>query len=214
MERILIAQDRKGPHPASMGIVEILGIAGSVSLLSGWRLYLCIFATGLAMRFGAWPLPEHLQALQVLANPMVIGLAGFAASVEFLADKVPWIDSAWDMIHTAIRPIGGAVLALALADPSDPTTQVIAFILGGGASLLTHGAKAGTRAAVNTSPEPFSNIAVSTAEDVASAGLLWGVYSYPAAAAGVAVFILAGTIGLLIVARSLLKKLFGKTEPG
>lgn len=197
-----------------MGIVEILGIAGSVSLLSGWRLYLCIFATGLAMRFGAWPLPEHLQALQVLANPMVIGLAGFAASVEFLADKVPWIDSAWDMIHTAIRPIGGAVLALALADPSDPTTQVIAFILGGGASLLTHGAKAGTRAAVNTSPEPFSNIAVSTAEDVASAGLLWGVYSYPAAAAGVAVFILAGTIGLLIVARSLLKKLFGKTEPG
>lgn len=197
-----------------MGIVEILGIAGSVSLLSGWRLYLCIFATGLAMRFGAWPLPEHLQALQVLANPMVIGLAGFAASVEFLADKVPWIDSVWDMIHTAIRPIGGAVLALALADPSDPTTQVIAFILGGGASLLTHGAKAGTRAAVNTSPEPFSNIAVSTAEDVASAGLLWGVYSYPAAAAGVAVFILAGTIGLLIVARSLLKKLFGKTEPG
>ena len=197
-----------------MGIVEILGIAGSVSLLSGWRLYLCIFATGLAMRFGAWPLPEHLQALQVLANPMVIGLAGFAASVEFLADKVPWIDSAWDMIHTAIRPIGGAVLALALADPSDPTTQVIAFILGGGASLLTHGAKAGTRAAVNTSPEPFSNIAVSTAEDVASAGLLWGVYSYPAAAAGVAVFILAGTIGLLIAARSLLKKLFGKTEPG
>ena len=197
-----------------MGIVEILGIAGSVSLLSGWRLYLCIFATGLAMRFGAWPLPEHLQALQVLANPMVIGLAGFAASVEFLADKVPWIDSAWDMIHTAIRPIGGAVLALALADPSDPTTQVIAFILGGGASLLTHGAKAGTRAAVNTSPEPFSNIAVSTAEDVASAGLLWGVYSYPAAAAGVAGFILAGTIGLLIAARSLLKKLFGKTEPG
>ncbi len=197
-----------------MGIVEILGIAGSVSLLSGWRLYLCIFATGLAMRFGAWPLPEHLQALQVLANPMVIGLAGFAASVEFLADKVPWIDSAWDMVHTAIRPIGGAVLALALADPSDPTTQVIAFILGGGASLLTHGAKAGTRAAVNTSPEPFSNIAVSTAEDVASAGLLWGVYSYPAAAAGVALFILAGTIGLLIAARSLLKKLFGKTEPG
>ncbi len=197
-----------------MGIVEILGIAGSVSLLSGWRLYLCIFATGLAMRFGAWPLPEHLQALQVLANPMVIGLAGFAASVEFLADKVPWIDSAWDMVHTAIRPIGGAVLALALADPSDPTTQVIAFILGGGASLLTHGAKAGTRAAVNTSPEPFSNIAVSTAEDVASAGLLWGVYSYPAAAAGGALFILAGTIGLLIAARSLLKKLFGKTEPG
>ena len=198
-----------------MGIVEILGIAGSVSLLSGWRLYLCIFATGLAMRFGAWPLPEHLQALQVLANPIVIALSGFAASVEFMADKVPWIDSAWDMIHTAIRPIGGAVLALALADPSDPTTQVIAFILGGGASLLTHGAKAGTRAAVNTSPEPFSNIAVSTAEDVASAGLLWGVYAYPQIAAGVALFILAAAIGLLLTARAVLKKLFGgRTETG
>lgn len=214
MERIWIAHGLEPPHPAGMGIVEILGIAGSVSLLSGWRMYLCIFATGLAMRFGAWPLPEHLQALQVLANPIIIGLSGFAASVEFLADKVPWIDSAWDMIHTAIRPIGGAVLALALADPSDPTTQVIAFILGGGASLLTHGAKAGTRAAVNTSPEPFSNIALSTTEDVASAGLLWGVYAYPQFAAGIAVFILAAAIGLLLAARVVLKKLFGRTEPG
>lgn len=196
-----------------MGIVEILGIAGSVSLLSGWRLYLCIFATGLAMRLGAWPLPEHLQALQVLANPIVIGLSGFAASVEFLADKVPWIDSAWDMVHTIIRPVGGAVLALALADPSDPTTQVIAFILGGGASLLTHASKAGTRAAVNASPEPFSNIAVSTVEDVASAGLLWGVYTYPAIAAGVAVFVALVAVGLLIAARALFRKLFGRKDP-
>lgn len=196
-----------------MGIVEILGIAGSVSLLSGWRLYLCIFATGLAMRLGAWPLPEHLQALQVLANPIVIGLSGFAASVEFLADKVPWIDSAWDMVHTIIRPVGGAVLTLALADPSDPTTQVIAFILGGGASLLTHASKAGTRAAVNASPEPFSNIAVSTVEDVASAGLLWGVYTYPAIAAGVAVFVALVAVGLLIAARALFRKLFGRKDP-
>ena len=196
-----------------MGIVEILGIAGSVSLLSGWRLYLCIFATGLAMRLGAWPLPEHLQALQVLANPIVIGLSGFAASVEFLADKVPWIDSAWDMVHTIIRPVGGAVLALALADPSDPTTQVIAFILGGGASLLTHASKAGTRAAVNASPEPFSNIAVSTVEDVASAGLLWGGDTYPAIAAGVAVFVALVAVGLLIAARALFRKLFGRKDP-
>ncbi|MCW1401249.1 DUF4126 domain-containing protein [Novosphingobium sp. MW5] len=195
-----------------MGIAEILGIAGSVSLLSGWRLYLCIFATGLAMRLGTWPLPEHLQALQVLANPIVIGLSGFAASVEFLADKVPWIDSAWDMVHTVIRPVGGAVLALALADPSDPTTQVIAFILGGGASLLTHASKAGTRAAVNASPEPFSNIAVSTAEDVASAGLLWGLYNYPGIAAGVAVLLLLLAVALLLAARALFRKLFGRRD--
>ncbi|MFM5908754.1 MAG: DUF4126 domain-containing protein [Novosphingobium sp.] len=192
-----------------MGIVEILGIAGSVSLLSGWRLYLCIFGTGLAMRYGAWPLPEHLAALKVLANPMVIGLSGFAASIEFLADKVPWIDSLWDMVHTAIRPIGGAVLALALADPSDPAVQVIAFILGGGASLLTHGAKAGARAAVNTSPEPFSNIAVSTAEDVASAGLLWGAYNYPQVAVAIAGGLLLFAVVLLVAARALFRRLFG-----
>lgn len=194
-----------------MGIMEILGIAGSVSLLSGWRLYLCIFATGLAMRFGVWPLPEHLAALKVLAHPMVIGLSGFAASVEFLADKVPWIDSLWDMVHTAIRPIGGAVLALALVDPSDPMTQVVAFILGGGASLLTHGAKAGARAAVNTSPEPFSNIAVSTAEDLASAGLLWGAYNYPQAAVVIAGGLLLFAVVLLVAARALFKRLFGST---
>jgi hypothetical protein len=197
-----------------MGIVEILGIAGSVSLLSGWRLYLCLFGTGLAMRYGAWPLPEHLAALKVLANPMVIGISGFAASVEFLADKVPWIDSLWDMVHTAIRPIGGAVLALALADPSDPVVQVIAFILGGGASLLTHGAKAGARAAVNTSPEPFSNIAVSTAEDVASAGLLWGAYAYPQVAVGIAGGLLLFAVVLLVAARALFKRLFGsRSDP-
>ncbi|PLK27364.1 DUF4126 domain-containing protein [Novosphingobium sp. TH158] len=196
-----------------MGIIEILGIAGSVSLLSGWRLYLCIFATGLAMRFSAWPLPEHLAALKVLANPMVIGLSGFAASVEFLADKVPWIDSGWDMVHTAIRPIGGAVLALALVDPSDPATQVIAFILGGGASLLTHGAKAGARAAVNTSPEPFSNIAVSTAEDITSAGLLWGAYAYPQVAAVIAGALLLFAVILLFAARALFRRLFGSRDP-
>lgn len=195
-----------------MGIMEILGIAGSVSLLSGWRLYLCVFATGLAMRFGAWPLPEHLAVLKALANPVVIGVSGFAASIEFLADKVPWIDSLWDMVHTTIRPIGGAVLALALADPSDPATQVIAFILGGGAALLAHGAKAGVRAAVNTSPEPFSNIAVSTTEDVASAGLLWGAYNYPQVAAGIAGSLLLFAVFLLLAARALFRRLFGSTE--
>lgn len=192
------------------GIAEILGIAASVSLLSGWRIYLCIFATGLAMRLGAWPLPEHLQALKVLGNPMVIGLSGFAASVELMADKIPWIDSAWDAVHTVIRPLGGAVLALALVDPADPTTQVIAFILGGGASLLTHGAKAGTRAAVNVSPEPFSNIALSTGEDVASAGLLWAAYAWPTVAGVIALVLLAGAIGLLLLARKLARWLFGE----
>ena len=129
-----------------LGIIEILGIAGSVSLLSGWRLYLTVLATGLAMKFNMLPLPEHLASLQVLANPWVMGAAGSAAVLEFFADKVAWLDTIWDTIHTFIRPVGGAMLALAVVDPSDPVTQVIAFLLGGGASLLAHGGKAGARA--------------------------------------------------------------------
>ncbi len=196
-----------------MGIVEILGLAASVSLLAGWRLYLSIFATGLAMHFGWVPLPEHLHSLQVAASPWVIGVAAIAALAEFSADKVVWIDSLWDTVHTAIRPIGGALLALALVDPSDPATQVIAFILGGGASLLSHGAKAGTRAAVNTVPEPVSNVVVSSAEDVASAGLLWVVYAHPVVAFGVAGVLLIAALGLLWQVRKVFKWLAGSKTP-
>jgi hypothetical protein len=195
-----------------LGIIEILGIAGSVSLLAGWRLYLCVLATGLAMTYGVLPLPEHLASLQVLANPWVMGAAGAAALLEFFADKVAWLDSVWDTIHTFIRPIGGALLAMAVIDPSDPATQAIAFILGGGASLLAHGGKAGARAVVNTSPEPFSNVAVSTVEDVATGGLLYLAYAHPLAAAGVAVALLLLAIALLLMARRVFKRIFAR-EP-
>ena len=100
-----------------MDVMAVLGLAGSVSLLAGWRLYLSIFATGLAMRLGALPLPEHLHGLDVLANPWVMGVSGVAAVTEFFADKVMWLDSIWDAVHTLIRPIGGAVLALAMVTP-------------------------------------------------------------------------------------------------
>ena len=163
----------------ALGIVEILGIAASASLLAGWRLYLVVLATGIAMRSGAVPLPEHLASLQALANPWVMGIAGFGAFCEFFADKIAWLDSAWDAVHTLVRPLGGALLALAIVDPGDPATQAIAFLLGGGGALLAHGGKAGARAVVNTSPEPVSNIAVSGVEDVATAGLLWAAYDYP-----------------------------------
>ena len=197
-----------------MGIVEILGLAASVSLLSGWRLYLCVLATGLAMHFDMLPLPEHLAALKVLAIPWVMGAAGLAAFVEFFADKIAWLDSAWDTLHTVIRPLGGALLALAVVDPADPATQAIAFILGGGATLLAHGGKASARAAVNTSPEPFSNVVVSTAEDVVAGGLLVLAYTYPAAAGVMALALLALTIWLLLLARRVLKRIFGARAPG
>ncbi|MXO86710.1 DUF4126 family protein [Altererythrobacter aurantiacus] len=191
-----------------MGIVELLGIAGSISLLSGWRLYLSIAATGLAMRFGAIPLPEQLAALDALANPWIIGIALFGAGAEFFADKVMWLDTLWDSVHTLIRPVGGALLALAIVDPGDPAWQVIAFLLGGGGALLAHGGKAGARAVVNASPEPVSNIAVSSMEDIASVGALWIVYEYPYVAAVVAVILLAIAVGLLLIARRLVRRLF------
>ena len=197
-----------------MGIMEIIGIAGSVSLLAGWRLYLSIFATGLAMRLGAIPLPEHLASLDVLANPWVMGIAALAALAEFLADKVMWLDSAWDAVHTFVRPIGGALLALAIVDPSDPAVQVVAFLLGGGASFAAHAGKAGARGVVNASPEPVSNIAVSTAEDVATVGLLYLAYEFPLIAAGIAVVLLGLTIWLLVMARRIIGKLLGRrNEP-
>ena len=193
-----------------MGIAEILGVAASVSLLAGWRLYLAVLATGLAMRFGALPLPEHLQSLQVLANPWVMGVAGFGAVMEFFADKVAWLDSAWDAIHGFVRPIGGALLALAVVDAGDPATQAIAFLLGGAGALVAHGGKAGARAMVNASPEPFSNVVVSTGEDLATAGLLALAFSYPVIAGGIALALLALAAWLLLLARRVLKRVFGR----
>lgn len=199
--------------PQTFGIIEVLGLAGSMSLLAGWRLYLVVLATGIAMRTGAVPLPEHLAGLQVLANPWIMGVAGIGALCEFFADKVAWLDSAWDAVHTVVRPLGGALLALAIVDPGDPVTQVIAFLLGGGGALLAHGGKAGARAVVNTSPEPFSNVAVSGLEDVATASLLWLAYEYPYVSAVIALVLLLSAIGLLLLARRLVRSLFTPRPP-
>jgi len=190
-----------------MGVTELLGLAASISLLAGWRLYLCVFATGLAMHFGWLPLPSHLHALQVLASWWVIGAAGVGALAEFFADKVMWIDSAWDTIHTLVRPVGGALLALAIVNPQDPQWQVVALLLGGGASLLAHSAKAGTRAVVNTSPEPVSNAAISTGGDVLTGGLLYVVLAHPAIAGAVAILLALAAVAALLLLRRLTRRL-------
>ena len=196
-----------------MGIVEILGIAGSISLLAGWRLYLTILATGTAMHFGWLPLPDHLAALKVLAEPWVLGVAAIGTIAEFFADKVAWVDSAWDAIHSFVRPLGGALLALALVDATDPVWQVVAFLLGGGGALLSHGAKATTRAVVNVSPEPFSNVAVSASEDVATGGLLALAIAFPALAIGIAILLAIAAIAVIWLLGRLLRNIRRALDP-
>ena len=190
-----------------MGAVELVGVAASLSFLAGWRLYACIAAVGLAMRFGVIDLPQKIQALDALANPWVIGVAALGAVAELVADKVMWFDTLWDGAHTLVRPLGGALLALAIVDASDPAWQVVVFMLGGGAALLSHSAKASARAAVNTSPEPVSNVAVSGFEDVMTAGGQWLVLSQPHIAIAVAVGLLLCALGVLYVSWRILRSL-------
>jgi len=190
--------------------VELIALASTASLLAGWRLYLVTLVTGLAMKFGWIDLPERLHALDVIANNWVIGIAAVGTIAEFFADKVAWVDSAWDAIHSFIRPLGGALLSLAIIDAGDPTWQVASFLLGGGAAFVAHAGKAGARTLINASPEPFSNVIVSTAEDVATGGLLALAIANPIAAALISAILVVLSLWLVVAARRLLRRLVGE----
>ena len=190
-----------------MSAVELIALASTVSLLAGWRLYLVTFAVGIAMKLGWIALPDQLRALDVLANNWIVGLAAIGALAEFFADKIPWVDSAWDAVHSFVRPIGGALLSMAIVDGADPTWQVGSLLLGGGAAFLSHAGKAGARTLVNASPEPFSNVVVSTGEDVATGGLLALAIAYPIAAAAIALLMVGLSLWLVIAARRMLRRI-------
>ena len=196
-----------------MTAVELIALASTVSLLAGWRLYLVTFAVGLAMKFGWVGLPEQLRALDVLANNWIIGIAGAGALAEFFADKIAWVDSAWDAIHSVVRPIGGALLSLAIVDAGDPAWQVGSFLLGGGAAFLAHAGKAGARALVNTSPEPVSNIVVSTGEDIATGALLALAIANPIAAVLIAIILVLLSLWLVFAARRALRRFIEPKRP-
>jgi hypothetical protein len=159
--------------------LNLLGVALGLAALAGINLYLTVFVTGLAIHFHWITLAPAYQSLDVLGDPIIITVAGILYVLEFFADKIPWVDSAWDAVHTVIRPIGGALLAIqVLGQPSPAFTAMIA-LLAGGTSLVSHTAKSATRLATNTSPEPFSNIALSFAEDLAVFGGLALIYNNP-----------------------------------
>jgi len=193
--------------------IELIALAASTSLLAGWRLYLVTLITGLGMKFGWVALPEQLQALDVLANNWVLAIAAVGTFAEFFADKIAWVDSAWDAIHSFIRPLGGALLSLAIIDSGDPAWQVGSFLLGGGAALIAHAGKAGARTLVNTSPEPFSNVIVSTTEDIATGGLLALAIANPIAAALIAFGLVLLSLWLVFTARRALRNLIEHINP-
>jgi hypothetical protein len=146
-----------------MEALQTLGTALGLTALAGINLYLTVFVTGLAIRM-EW-LTNYPQGLEVLADPVVLIIAGVFMVVEAIADKCPYVDNAWDAIHTVIRPAGGIMLALVAVGDVTPAAQVVAALIGGSVTFTSHSLKAGTRLLVNTSPEPFSNILLSTAED-------------------------------------------------
>jgi hypothetical protein len=153
-----------------------LALAGALAWGAGLRLYLVVFGLGLAGAYGWLPLPEHLR---LLANPVVVGAAGFMAFVELFADKLPWLDSLWDGLQTFVRIPAGAALAAGVFGDSGAGIALAAALLGGSVTAATHFSKAGARAAANTSPEPFSNLGLSFAEDALVLGGGWLAITHP-----------------------------------
>ncbi len=159
-----------------MEALASLATAAGLGWASGIRLYAVVFFLGLLQYFGIYALPESLHTL---GSPWVMGAAGFMFLVEFLADKIPGFDSVWDAAQTFIRIPAGALLAAAAVAGGDPGMSLAAGILGGAVAASSHMTKAGTRALINTSPEPFSNWTASASEDALSLGVLWTALFHP-----------------------------------
>jgi Domain of unknown function (DUF4126) len=161
-----------------MNPVETLGLALGAGFSSGLNLYATIATLGLLQRFGVIHLPASLQ---VLGHPWVLGIAVALYAIEFLADKIPYVDTVWDAIHTLIRPPAAALLAYSAAVSAPTEWRWGAALLAGGVALTSHGTKASARAAANMSPEPFSNWSLSFGEDVLAVWLTWMATAHPRA---------------------------------
>ncbi|MDI6792058.1 MAG: DUF4126 domain-containing protein [bacterium] len=174
-----------------MQTLQLLSTALGLSALAGINLYLTVFALSLSLNLDWIALSPEMQQLEILGHPVILLVSGFLYFVEFFADKVPWVDSMWDAVHTAVRPLGAAFLAITVLGEADPTLEVLAALLCGGVALAAHTTKAGARLAINTSPEPVSNIAVSVGEDVVVIGGLVLIYQHPIISAVLVLLFLA-----------------------
>jgi hypothetical protein len=174
-----------------MDQLQIIASALGLSALAGIRLYATVLAVGLIIRNQWFSLPQALNGLSILADTRILIAAGVFMVIEFAADKVPWIDSAWDSFHTFVRPIGAVLLTGALGAELDPVWKMLLMILGGTVALTSHGAKSATRVAVNHSPEPASNILLSAAEDLAVPAGIWLTMNHPLIMGGIVLVCLA-----------------------
>lgn len=185
--------------PATPALAELVGLVLGSSFAAGLNLYATVLIAGLVQLAGWTVLPG---ALGVLAHPAVLGVAGALFLVEFLADKVPFVDNAWDAVHTFIRPAAAALLAAGAFAGLPDGYKMGAALLAGTVALTSHGAKASTRAAANVSPEPVSNWILSTAEDLLAAGLTWLATAHPYVAAGIVVVLL---VAALLLVRTIIR---------
>lgn len=193
---------------AQLDTWQLMTIAAALGFASGLRLYAVLFIAGAAGWLGWVSLPPGLA---VLAHPLVLAASGFMCAVEFFADKIPAVDTLWDAIHTLIRiPAGAALAAGVFGEQSPAALTLTAAILGGTLAAGSHLTKSGSRAVINTSPEPFTNWAASFTEDVAVGGLLWLAFAHPAAALAVLAVLVALVIWLLPRIWRTLRRMFDR----
>ena len=192
-----------------MDILASLGRTMGFSFAAGINLYATVAILGLASRFGWVALPPQYQ---VFDNNWIIGGAIALYLVEFVADKIPWVDSVWDAVHSVVRPIGGAAIAVATLGDASPTVETLVALAGGALAASTHFSKAGTRVIANASPEPFTNWALSLGEDAFVVGLGFLALKYPAAAAVVVLVCLALIVSFSVWIVRLVRRRFGRRE--
>ena len=193
-----------------MDILTAFGRTMGFSFAAGINLYATVAILGLASRYGWVNLPPQYQ---VFDNTWIIAGALVLYVVEFFADKIPWLDSAWDAVHTLIRPLGGALIAIATIGDVSPGTETLVGLLGGALATTTHLTKTGTRAVANASPEPFTNWILSLAEDVFVIGLGTLALKYPAAAAIVVIVCLALIIAFATWIVRAVRRRFARPSP-
>jgi hypothetical protein len=197
----------------TLDTTQLLSIAAALGWASGLRLYAVVFLTGLAGTLGWVQLPAGLHILQ---NPLMLGASALMMFTEFFADKIPGFDTVWDMLHTVVRIPAGAALAAGVFGMDHGTTAAVAAVLGGLLAATSHTAKATTRAAVNTSPEPFSNWGLSLAGDGLVPAMLWLSWTYPLAFFASLAVVVVGMLVLIWVLAKFLRQLvrrFTRTAP-